>query len=184
METSSPSRTGIVRRRSPLSHDDATAGLGEPMPAIKCKATRTDDAPCRAPALDDGEELCLWHSERWRDVRLAKSRQGGLRRTIELPSAEALTPAKARELLAAASSALLNGSLDANTVRSLAYALMVDRQVRSTEEMDSRMAQLEEQIAAVGGGKNGELHPANGRLRFRKVDMSELRRKARDRFHG
>ena len=96
------------------------------MPAIKCKATRTDDAPCRAPALDDGEELCLWHSERWRDVRLANSRKGGLRRTIELPSAEALTPAKARELLAAASSALLSGSLDANTVRSLAYALMVD----------------------------------------------------------
>lgn len=161
-----------------LVHDEATDGLGALMPSRGCKATRTDDAPCRANALDDGEGLCLWHSERWRDVRLAKSREGGLRRTIELPSAEALTPAKARELLAAASSALLNGSLDANTVRSLAYALMVDRQVRSTEEMDSRMAQLEQQLTAMSGTKNGEFRSAYGR----KADMQELRRKVRERF--
>jgi len=153
------------------------------MPAIKCKATRIDGAPCQAPALDDGEELCLWHSERWRDVRLAKSREGGLRRTIELPSAEALTPAKARELLAAASSALLSGSLDANTVRSLAYALMVDRQVRSTEEMDSRMAQLEEQLAAMTGIKNGELRPM-GQNGYRRLSGDDLRRKARERFNA
>jgi hypothetical protein len=154
------------------------------MPAVKCKATRTDDAPCRAPALDDGEGFCLWHSERLRDMRLAKSREGGLRRTIELPSAEALTPAKARELLAAASSALLNGSLDANTVRSLAYALMVDRQVRSTEEMDARMAELEQQLAAMTGVKNGEFRPANGQHLVRRLSGDDLRRKARDRFHA
>lgn len=82
--------------------------------------------------------------------------------------------------MAAASSALLNGSLDANTVRSLAYALMVDRQVRSTEEMDARMAELEAQLAAMTGAKNGEFRSANGRSLFRKVDADELRRKVRD----
>jgi hypothetical protein len=154
------------------------------MPAIKCKATRIDGAPCRAPALDDGEGFCLWHSPVWREVRLATSRKGGLRRTIELPSAEALTPTKTRELIASMLAALLEGSIDANTVRSTAYALMVDRQVRSTEEMDSRMAELEQQLAAMTDVKNGEFRPANGQHVVRRLSGDDLRRKARDRFHA
>jgi hypothetical protein len=153
-----------------------TSAHGE---STQCKSTRTDGSPCKAPVLGDGEGMCLWHSERWHDMRIANSRKGGLRRTVELPSAEALTPAKTRELLAAASSALLNGSLDANTVRSLAYALMVDRQVRSTEEMDARMAQLEQEISALTRPKDGELRSGNG---HRRMTSEELRNKVRQRL--
>jgi hypothetical protein len=154
------------------------------MPAVKCKATRTDGAPCRAPALDDGEGFCLWHSDRLRDQRLDRAREFGLRRTIQLPSAEALTPARTRELIASMLAALLEGSIDANTVRSTAYALMVDRQVRSTEEMDSRMAELEQQIAGMTRIKNGEYRSTNGQNGLRKVSADDLRRKARDRFNA
>ena len=57
---------------------------------------------------------------------------------------------------------------------------MVDRQVRSTEEMDARMAELEAQLAAMTGAKNGEFRSANGRSLLRKADAEELRRKVRE----
>lgn len=132
--------------------------------------------------MTDGEDLCVWHSERWRDMRLANSGKGGSKRTVELPSAEALTPARTRELLAAASAGLLNGSIDGNTVRSLAYALMVDRQVRSTEQADLRLAELEERIAELMTSRNGGFRSTNGRSPVRRVSTDDLRRKARAAF--
>lgn len=129
--------------------------------------------------MNNGEQLCLWHSERLRDARLAASRKGGLRRTVELPSAEALTPAKTRELIASLSSAVVDGSLDANTSRSVAYLLWVDRLLRDSEGLDSRMAQLEAQIASLRTGKNVAHQATNGRSH---MTSSEMRRKARNRF--
>jgi hypothetical protein len=145
----------------------------------RCRTTRTDGAACKAPAMTNGEGLCIWHSERLRDARLAASRKGGLRRTVELPSAEALTPAKTRELIASLSSAVVDGSLDPNTSRSVAYLLWVDRLLRDSEGLDARMAHLEGQIASVRIGKNvGQQTTGVGR----PSTGSELQRKARERF--
>src|SRR5437762_4082805 len=124
--------------------------------------------------MTNGEGLCLWHSERLRNARLAASRRGGLRRTVELPSAEALTPAKTRELIASLSSAVVDGSLDPNTSRSVAYLLWVDRLLRDSEGMDARMAQLEGQIAALQTNKNVQRRVSGGR---NPASLSELQRK-------
>lgn|GEM_PF-2138382 len=145
----------------------------------RCSTTRTDGAPCKAPALNDGEGLCLWHSERLRDTRLAKSRKGGLRRTVELPAADALTPAKTRELIASISSAVIDGSLDPNTSRSVAYLLWVDRLLRDSEGLDSRMVHLEDQIASLTGAKNGEFRASTAK---RRLTSADLRNKVRERL--
>lgn len=150
------------------------------MDGAKCTAIRADGSPCRAAALlNDEDGTCLWHSERLRDMRLSNARKSRPKRTIELPSANALTPTKTRELLAAASAALLNGSIDPYTYRSLAYGLMVDRHIRSSEQVDSRLAELEEQVESIGTGRR----PASGSNGHRRETAESLRAK-RDQLIG
>lgn len=117
------------------------------MPAPRCTAKRTDGAACQAPGIDGGE--CFWHSEIHRAAQRAAAQKGGLRRTIELPSSPALTPEKTRELIAAASEAVVRGALDPTTLRSLGYLLSVDRQLRDSEALNTRMAELEAQLESV-----------------------------------
>lgn len=122
------------------------------MPSGKCPATRPDGSECKAPPTDDG--MCHWHSERHREARLASSRKGGLRRTVELPSEEPLTAEETRELVASVSRAVVKGSLDANTARSLTYLLSLDRQLRDSEALEKRIAQLESQLESVAAIPN------------------------------
>jgi hypothetical protein len=80
---------------------------------------------------------------------------------VELPSADALTPTRTRELIASLLAGLLEGSIDPNTVRSTAYALMVDRTIRDSEGMEARMAELEAQLATFSRLPNSGQRPAS-----------------------
>jgi hypothetical protein len=178
-----------LARDHPRREDQAETADGLAVAGQKCTATRTDDSPCRAAALDDGEGLCLWHSSRYRATRLANAQKAGQqswtahrnpRPTVELPSAEALTPTKTRELIASMLAGLLDGSIDPNTVRSTAYALMVDRTVRDSEGMEARMAELEAQLATMSRLPNSPHRSIRGRSH---QSLAELLTK-RDRLLG
>jgi len=112
---------------------------------------RPDGSACKAPATDDGK--CHWHSERHREARLESSRKGGLRKTIELPSAPALTAERTRELIASVSESVVAGSLDPNTARALTYLLSLDRQLRDSEGLETRLDQLEARMVDVAAVK-------------------------------
>jgi hypothetical protein len=62
---------------------------------------------------------------------------------------DVLTPEKSRQLLAAVSDGLISGAIDANTARSVAYTLQVDRQLRDSEALARRMTELERQLASM-----------------------------------
>lgn len=129
----------------------------------KCPVIRPDGSACKSAPLHDKEAngMCLWHSERHREARLASSRKGGLRRTIELPSATPLTAERTRELIASVSESVVSGSLDPNTARALTYLLGLDRQLRDSEGLEARLAELEAQISnhgAVKGFKSSNGH--------------------------
>jgi len=55
----------------------------------------------------------------------------------------------------------------------------VDRLLRDSEGLDSRMVHLEQQIASLTGAKNGEFRPSNG---TRRMTAEELRNKVRERL--
>ena len=122
--------------------------------ANKCPATRADDTPCKAWATADG--FCFWHSAAQRSAVLAAARKGGLRRTIELPSAPALTAERTRELIASVSESVVAGSLDPNTARALTYLLGLDRQLRDSEGLEVKVAELQAQISRLVGVKGFE----------------------------
>ena len=129
--------------------------------AKQCGANRADGSPCGAHALEDGTGMCLWHSERYKATRLENAAKGGRKPHVDLPRADKLTPERAREFIARLSAALIDGSLDSNTARSLTYMLQVDRQLRDSEAVERRMTQLEAQIAAIDGGRAVPSGPAS-----------------------
>ena len=112
--------------------------------AETCRATRTDGAPCRAPAMESG--LCFWHDPQSRAARRSASSRGGSRKTVELPSREALTPERCRELLAGVVEAVLSGAVDATTARTVAYILQVEARLREGGELEARLAVLERHL--------------------------------------
>jgi hypothetical protein len=126
---------------------DRTAKQGPPGGSI-CQATRNDGEACQAPAGVDG--FCFWHSARQRPAMLAASGKGGSRKQLPLPSAAALTPKKARGLMAAILAALLQGSLDATTARSAGYLLSVDLRLLEVADLERRITALEEAQANNG----------------------------------
>ncbi len=109
--------------------------------AETCSATRTDGAPCRAPAMETG--FCFWHDPQSRAARRSASSRGGSRKTVELPSREPLTADRCRELLAGVVEAVLHGSLDQATARTVGYLLQVEARLREGGEIEARLAVLE-----------------------------------------
>jgi len=139
--------------------------------AAGCKSKRSDGSECMATSImSDGN--CWFHSEQFREARLRAAQKGGLRRTVELPAAEALTPEGTRNLLAAVSAAMLEGSLDASTARAVGYLLSVDRQLRETDVLENRLAALEQQSGVAPAAPPASVpsaaiaeHPARRKLR-------------------
>ena len=113
--------------------------------AETCSATRTDGAPCRAPAMESG--LCYWHDPATRTARREASARGGSRRTVDLPARDALTPALAREILAGVIEAVLSGALDPTTARTVAYVLQVEGRLREGSELEARIDVLERELS-------------------------------------
>ena len=111
----------------------------------KCKATRVDGEPCRAPALR-GSDRCWWHSAAARADMVDACRRGGQnrRKPVLLPEAEPLTPDRTRAILASVLEALLSGALDGQTARSVGYIVGVDGKLFETVQLESRIAALED----------------------------------------
>lgn len=108
----------------------------------ECKALRSDGSTCHAPAMD-GTGLCFWHNPAMRAARIEASRQGGGRRAVELPEAEALTPARVRAILAAMIEAAVSGAMDSGTARAVGYLLQIEAKIREESELEQRVIALE-----------------------------------------
>jgi hypothetical protein len=111
-----------------------------------CKATRSDGEPCRAPA-QEGKNWCFFHDPNQAEARITASRSGGKarkRRPAAIPRAEKLEPEEAREILAGAIEAAINGALDVATARTVGYLLQVEAKIRDGGEMEKRVRLLEE----------------------------------------
>jgi hypothetical protein len=107
-----------------------------------CKATRNDGTPCRAQTATAGE-LCFWHDPARRAEMLQAAQRGGARRTVELPEGEALTPQRARGILAGVIEAAASGAMDSGTARTVGYLLQIEARIREGHEMESRIKTLE-----------------------------------------
>ena len=109
-----------------------------------CQSARTDGEPCGAPPGQDGH--CFWHDPEQRSARLEASKKGGSRKALPLPEGRPLEAEEARGLLASVLIALLEGSVDPTTARAAGYLLQVERKIAEGEEMEKRVAALEEFI--------------------------------------
>lgn len=115
---------------------------------MKCKATRSDGEPCRAPA-QEGREYCFFHDPDREEDRITASRTGGLRRRrrpAKIPTAAELDPEEARAILAGAIEATVNGALDPGTARTVGYLLQVEAKIRESGELEKRIKLLEETL--------------------------------------
>jgi len=74
---------------------------------------------------------------------LEAAKRGGSRRTVELPEAEALTPSRARRLLAGVVEAVVANTLEAGTGRTVGYLLQVEARIRESHELEERVEELE-----------------------------------------
>lgn len=109
-----------------------------------CTAIRADGSSCRAQAMTGSTScLCFWHDPGSREKMLEASRKGGARRAVELPEAELLTPEKARAILAGCVEAVVNGSLDSTTARTVGFLLQVESSIRQGSELEARVGALE-----------------------------------------
>ena len=72
------------------------------------------------------------------------SAKGGSRRSFVLPDVRPMTADEARGVLASVLVALLEGAVDPNTARAAAYIVQVERKVAEGEELERRVAGLEE----------------------------------------
>lgn len=120
-----------------------------------CKATRSDGEPCRAPA-QEGREFCFWHDPNQEEARITASRSGGKarkRRPPAIPRADKLEPEEAREILAGAIEAAINGALDVATARTVGYLLQVEAKIREGHDFEKRLAAIEETLKKTQGAK-------------------------------
>ena len=90
-----------------------------------------------------GARFCFWHDPENRNRMLAASSKGGSRKCIELPSSEALSASRAREVIAGLLAELLSGNVEVGTGRAVGYLLQVDTRIRETCELERRVTALE-----------------------------------------
>jgi len=114
-----------------------------------CKATRNDGSPCRAQAARDGE-LCFWPDPASRKMMLEAAHRGGARRAVELPEGEALTPERARAILAGVIEAVASGAMDSGTARTVGYLLQIEARIREGYDLEKRVEALERVKDMVG----------------------------------
>jgi len=117
-----------------------TAPRGEGQP---CKGKKPDGTPCKGQALP-GSEFCFFHDPARRGEVVEAARRGGSRRSIEIPEGELLTPEKARRLLAGVIFGTLVGEIPEGVARTVGYLLQVDARVREGDELEKRIAALED----------------------------------------
>jgi hypothetical protein len=107
-----------------------------------CKAIRNDGTPCRAQAVK-GRSLCFWHDPTSREKMIDAAQRGGERRAVELPEGEALTPERARGILAGVVEAAASGAMDSATARTVGYLLQVEARIREGYDLEKRVEVLE-----------------------------------------
>lgn len=115
----------------------------------ECRARRSDGSACHAPAMD-GADLCFWHNPESRAARQEASRKGGGRRAVELPEGEALTPERARAILAGVIEAAVSGAMDSGTARTVGYLLQIEARIREGSELEQRIIALERVRDLIG----------------------------------
>ena len=76
------------------------------------------------------------------------AQRGGARRAVELPEGEALTPERARTVLAGMIEAAASGAIDSGTARTVGYLLQVESRIY---DLDGEMpgASVSDRIAAI-----------------------------------
>jgi len=114
-----------------------------------CKSKRSDGSACHAPAMD-GADLCFFHNPESRVARQEASRRGGSRRAVELPEAEALTPERARAILAGIVEAAASGAMDSGTARTVGYLLQIEARIREGYDLEKRVEALERARDLIG----------------------------------
>lgn len=114
-----------------------------------CKALRTDGSKCRAQALHEGD-FCFFHDPDSREKMVEAARRGGARRAVELPEGEALTPERARAILAGVMEATASGAMDSGTARTMAYLLQIEARIREGYDLEKRVEALERVRDLVG----------------------------------
>ena len=110
----------------------------------QCQGIRTDGQPCGE--IPGENAYCFWHDPERREEMLEASKKGGSRKALPLPAGRPLDAQEARGLLASVMAAVLEGALDPTSARTVGYLCQIDRKIAEGEEMEKRMAALEEFI--------------------------------------
>ena len=137
------------------TNTDGVNPQGAMLSIAACQSSRTDGHACGAPPGQTG--YCFWHDATRREEMLEASTKGGSHRTVPLPAAKPLGSDEARGVLASVLAALLQGSLDPTTARAAAYLVQVERSVAEKEELEHRIAGLEEVLAGRNGAGSNAL---------------------------
>lgn len=119
------------------------------MAAERCKAKTKEGRPCKAPARQEG--LCLFHSRP--DLARTLGRKGGQgnrRYSTELVVPEDSTVASLGLVLDQALRELLAGRLHPRVASAVTQVVNARRRLIETDELQTRLAELERKLAEQG----------------------------------
>lgn len=126
------------------------------MSRLICEGTRKDGLPCRAPALP-ASALCWAHDPRQAETAVAARRagasKGGRMRALrgQLPRLD--TAGALVRFNAALVHRLLAAELEVDVVRTLVYALTLQRALIETGDLSKRLEALEAHLATAATQK-------------------------------